>query len=309
MFVRTGTQFYPVWSPADGDGSSTVAAGTGSDTVAGGQGSDAFDGAKAFAGLEADNRDWLGKAGLDKDPVALAKHAFNQEKLLGSAIRVPGKDATPEERNAYLTKLGRPEKAEGYDFAMPKDLPKDLPYDGERATAFKAKAYELGLTKEQAANLHDWYVENSVKDFTGFQGQQTQQLSERATKATEDLVKLWGPLDGKTAQANLEIADKVFKLAPGGPEVLAELKSLGLVGPNKEILSVPLAKMFAGLGTALYTEDGVLRGQPDDLENPFAEGSASFNVTKQMALVKTDRDKALTMIAAVGKKPSDFGLV
>ena len=79
-----------------------------------GNGAFVFDAGKAFEGLEKDNLDWLQKnETLRTSPVALAKHAFNQEKLLGSAIRIPKEDATPEEREAFLTKRGRPEKPDG----------------------------------------------------------------------------------------------------------------------------------------------------------------------------------------------------
>lgn len=273
----------------------------------GGDGSFVFDAGKAYADLDADTREWLQKAGVDADPKALATKAFNQEKLLGSSIRLPGKDATPEERDAFLNKLGRPEAADKYELKAPANMPEGLPYDGEVATGFRAAAHAAGLSQAQAAALHDWYVGMASEAYNG-QAQASQEaLAAKATQATEELVKLWGPLDGATAAANFEIADKVFTQTPGGPEVLAELKALGLVGPNKEILSVPLAKMFANLGTALYTEDGVLRGNPDDVGNPFSDGE-TFNITEQMALVKRDPDKARSLIAAAGKKPADFGL-
>jgi len=267
----------------------------------------AFDPEKTFANLDADTRGWLQKGNLDKDPAALAKKAFEQEKLIGGSIRVPGKDATKEELDAFYGKLGRPDKADAYEFAVPKDLPKDLPYDGNLATSFKQKAFELGLNPTQAAAIHDMFVGYQVDTFGKLSGDAAAKTQERATKAAAELVKLWGPLDGPTAQANLEIADQVFTKAPGGQELLADLKAIGLVGPNKEILSPSIAKFLAGIGTALYTEDGVLRGRPDEVDNPFADG-ASFNATKQMQIYKADPDRARSLIAAAGKKPADFGL-
>lgn len=321
MFTRHVGAVQPVWAPEDGgaaaaaDAAAAAAASdpngkpnAGDNGSKGDQnGSVAFDPGKAFEGLEADNLTWLQKAGLDKDPKALAKQAFNQEKLIGNSIRVPGKDATPEERDAFLNKLGRPEKVDGYAFTAPKDMPEGLPYDGERANAFKGKAHELGLTNDQAAKLHDWFIGDQVEAFKGMGAAQAEAMTQKANTATETLVKEWGPLDGERAAANFEIADQVFQKAPGGPEVLAELKELGLVGPNKEILSAPLAKLFASLGTALYTEDGVLRGKPDVIGNPFVDGD-NFNMTEQMRLVKTDPDRARSLITAAGKKLDEFGL-
>lgn len=289
-----------------GGGGSQDQGGSGGEDA--GNGAFVFDAGKAFEGLEADNLDWLQKnEALFKDPKALAKHAFNQEKLLGNAIRVPKEDATPEEREAFLNKLGRPEKPDGYQFEPPKDMPEGMPYDGEFANGFKAKAHELGLTAQQAAGLHDFYVSRMVEGFTGSEQKMLEAVKAKADDATEKLVKLWGPLDGGTAKANFEFANRVFTLAPGGNEFLEELKGLGLVGPNKEVLSAPLATVLASVGQALYAEDNVLRGDPSKTANPFRDGDG-FNLTEAMKIAKENPDDARSMIAAAGKKPEDFGL-
>jgi hypothetical protein len=321
MFTRTVGTVSPVWAPdGEGDGGAAAAAAAAAEAAGGGEpkadGGGAaddkgfvFDAGKAYEGLEADNLGWLQKnEALLKDPKALAKHAFNQEKLLGNAIRIPGKDATPEEREAFLNKLGRPEKPDGYQFTVPKDLPEGLPYDGERAKAFAAKAHALGIPQDAAAGLHDWFMQDSVNAFKGMGEASAAAMQERGAAETEKLVKEWGPLEGDTARANFEIADKVFTQVPGGPEFLAELQSLKLVGPNKEILSAPVAKMLAALGTALYTEDGVLRGKADVIGNPFDKKGTSFNLTSAMQIAKEDPDRARSLITAAGGKPDEWGL-
>lgn len=301
----------PVWDAANegaaGAGADAAAAGTQNANVDGGgdQNGSAAETGNAFAALDEDTRGWLQTKGLG-DVSALAKSARESEKLLGSAIRVPGKDATPEERDAFLSKLGRPAKAEDYKFTVPKELPEQLPYDGEKAKAFAGLAHQLGLTQEQSAKLHDFYVGEQVGAFKGKAEADQLAAVQKAQDATKALEAEWGPLDGATAAANFEIADQVFNKTPGGAEVLQELKDLGLVGANKEILSAPIAKMLAAIGTALYTEDGVLRGKTDSIENPFSDKSP--NLTLQMKLYKDDPDHAKQLIAMVGKKPSDFGL-
>ena len=261
----------------------------------------------AFAALDEDTRGWLQTKGLADIP-SLAKSARESEKLLGGMVKLPGKDATPEEREAFLNKLGRPEKVEGYQFTPPKDLPEGLPYDGDRAKAFAGVAHKLGITQEQAAGLHDWFMADSVNAFAGVGEAQKAAMQQKATAATEMLVKEWGPLDGDTAQANFEIADKVFTQVPGGQDFLKELQGLGLVGENKEILSVPIAKMLAAIGTALYTEDGVLRGKTDVIGNPFDKKGTSFNLTAAMQIAKEDPDRAKSLMVAAGVKPEEFGL-
>lgn len=310
--VGTGLRLpRPFYAPEGGEGAGDNAALAGDPNPenSGGEpeaGAFVFDAEKAFADLDADTREWLQKGEHGKDVKLLAKKAYEQEKLLGSTIRIPKEDAPPEEREAFLNKLGRPEKADGYQLEAPKDMPEGLPYDGELAASFKAKAHELGLTQAQAAGLHDMFVSYQTGLFSGALEQQTQQLEQRAAAATEALVKQWGPLDGDTAKKNFEVADQVFRHAPGGQEVLEELKGLGLVGPNKEILSAPLATMFAALGNALYVEDGLLRGDTALVDNPFADETS--NLTEAMRVAKADPDRARSLIAAAGKKPEAFGL-
>lgn len=259
-----------------------------------------------FGAFDQDTREWVTKRQF-KDVASIVKTAREQDKLLGNAIRVPGKDAKPEDVEAYLNKLGRPEKADGYDFSVPKDLPETLPYDGERATGFKALAHSQGLTAKQAAAIHDWAVSNAVQDFNSYQGKTTEERAEAAKSETAKLEKQWGPLAGEQMKTNLAFADKALKEV-GGEDALKEFQRVGLIGTEGNvILSAPIATMLAKFGQAVFKEDQVLSGKADRLNNPFAEGT-SFNVTAQMSLLKEDREQALAFIAAAGKKPSDFGL-
>lgn len=259
-----------------------------------------------FGAFDEDTREWVTKRQF-KDVEAIVKTAREQDKLLGNAIRVPGKDAKPEEIEAYLNKLGRPEKADGYDFSVPKDLPEHLPYDAERATGFKQLAHGLGLTAKQAAGIHDWAVKNAVDDYSSYSSKTAEERAEAAKAETAKLEKLWGPLNGDQMKTNLAFADKALKDV-GGEDVLKEFQRVGLIGTEGNvILSAPIAAMLAKFGQAVFKEDQVLTGKADRLNNPFADGK-DFNVTAQMKLLNADREQALAFIAAAGKKPADFGL-
>lgn len=260
-----------------------------------------------FAELETDTREWLSKREV-KDAKAAAKLAHEQSKLLGNAIRIPGKDAKPEEIEAYREKLGVPKSKDDYAFEVPKDLPPELPYDAERATGFKELAHSINLTKEQAKAIHDWAATSSVGDFNTAREAENARKVETAKGETAKLVKLWGPLDGETMKANLSFADKVLTDV-GGAEAIEEFKRVGLIGEgaaNKIILSAPIATMLAKLGTAVYREGEILKGNPDRLNNPFAEG-ASFNMTDQMRMIKSDPETARSLALAAGKRPEDLG--
>jgi hypothetical protein len=274
-----------------------------------------------LVGDDADTREWLTKnAERVKDVPSALKLAREQDKMIGEQakklgdatkdmVRIPGKDATPEEIKAYKEKLGIPETPEGYEFKAPKDLPEGLPYDGERAKSFAAEAARIGLTKAQAQAVHDWGAANAVGDFTMSKEQSDAKAVETAKAETAKLNKLWGPLDGQTFKANAAFADKAL-MEIGGQEALAEFQRVGLIGDaagQKIIQSAAIATMLAKVGQTLYKEDEVLRGDPSKLNNPFQAGP-SENITAQMQMIKQNRQQALSFIAAAGKKPSDFGL-
>lgn len=315
MIARTAHMTFPYFAADDEGAGGTGAEGENKggteDTGAGDKGGDGDKGSAgsasdAFAALDEDTRGWLQTKGI-ADAAALAKSAREAEKMLGDRIKVPGKDATPEERDAFFSKLGRPEKPEGYEFAAPKDMPEGLPYDGERAGKLKEAAHKIGLTPEQAKAMHDLYVQDQIETFGALGEHKKGEMAAKAKAETDKLIEAWGPLNGEKAQANLELADRAFNDIPGGQEFLAELQSLGLVGEDKTVFSAATAKFLAGIGSAFFKEGELLRGSRDQVGNPFAEGDG-FNLTEAGKIVKNDPDRARQLITAAGKKPEDFGL-
>ena len=250
-------------------------------------------------------RDWLKNHKLTSAN-DIAKKAYNLDKFVGGAVKVPGKDATPEEKAEFFTKLGRPAEPDKYEFAVPNALPENVPYNAELAAGFKSKAHELGLSQAQAAAAHDWFVEQQVKAANGVGAQVTEQLEQIARTERGKLEKVWGPIDSESGKRNAELPDRA--LSAGPPELLADLVNAGVLGPNKEVLNANFGMLLSKLGAAIYTEDGVIRGNPTAVGNPFDEGSPEFNVTKQMAVYKKDPEHARLLIAAAGKQPEDFGL-
>ena len=272
------------------------------------EGSTVTAGADVFADLETDTREWLQKREV-KDAKAAAKLAFDQSKLLGNAITIPGPKATDEEKAEFLNKLGRPEKADDYEFEMPKDLPAEIPYDGERAAKFKSLMHEQGLNKAQAKALHDAFIADTVGDYHASAVAQVEALKTTAKEETGKLEKLWSPLNGETAQANLEFADRFIMETVGedGWAELERLKAVTTVDGKRVVTSAKMAEMFAKAGMAMFKKGSIVTGDPAFLGNPFAEGE-HLNLTKQMELIKADPERARNMIAAASKKPADFGL-
>lgn len=86
-------------------------------------------------------------------PLSVAKSYVELEKKMGdpdSIIRIPGEKATPEERDAFFVKLGRPGKQEEYE--IPGDDPKN-----ETAKKindrFRAVAFRHGVSKAALKDL------------------------------------------------------------------------------------------------------------------------------------------------------------
>lgn len=83
----------------------------------------------------------------------LIKRAKEANDRLSKAIIPPGKDAKPEDIEAYRKQIGVPQAPDGYKFEMPEDSEPtegDKAFHGKMAEAFHA----LNITKEQAKGLN-----------------------------------------------------------------------------------------------------------------------------------------------------------
>lgn len=251
-----------------------------------------------FAALSEDKRDWVGKKGFQSMD-ALVTSYQEVEKWQGRAIPLPGEDAKPEEWDKVWTRLGRPEKPEGYELAPPDTMPDTMPYDQGFADAFKTAAHKAGLPKAAAKSLHDWFVETSVSSAT-------KQAQASVDKANAELRTAWGDPNSDTYKANLKLADRGIQ-ALGGDALMGALKRTGLLGPQGEVLDASIAKAFALAGKSMAMEgEFVTGGGTGGADNPFMTGRE--NLTEQMRLYKADPVRAMAMIRAAGRNPSDFGI-
>lgn len=82
-------------------------------------------------------------------------------------IRLPGKDAKPEEIAEYRKALGIPEKPEDYGLKAPEKLPEGTEWDEGFAKSFSTKAHELGLSKAQVEALSAWHMQETVQKVQG----------------------------------------------------------------------------------------------------------------------------------------------
>lgn len=140
----------------------------------------------------------------------LAKGHVHLSRMMGNSVKIPGEDATDEERNDFYTKLGRPETADKYEYERP-DMPEGMAYDESSETAFKQLAHDQGLTQKQVGSILDFYNKFALDS----QIDQKLHMDEAYFKGEAALQKEWGM---KGYDRNVSIAQRAMKEF-GGPEL------------------------------------------------------------------------------------------
>lgn len=92
----------------------------------------------------------------------MAKSYVAAQKLVGTTLRVPKDDAPNEEWAAFYTKLGRPEKPEGYKIDKPEKLPDGVTWNERKVEDFRRIAHEIGLTPKQLAKIVDFETQHTI---------------------------------------------------------------------------------------------------------------------------------------------------
>jgi hypothetical protein len=195
-----------------------------------------------------------------KSVPALAKSYETLERLNGNPNKVtlPGENATEEERRAFFTALGVPEKPEGYAIERPKDLDEKL-WDEERNKGFLALAHKHGITPAAAKALVEFEAANTKAAL--------EKAETEAKAATAGLVaglkKEWGAAYDEKRQAAAVVFDKL-----GG----AELFGKDTVIDNHPAFVRLLAKVADMVG-----EKGGLPGGKDAHRGDVGDAQAELN--------------------------------
>ena len=245
-------------APEDGEG-------TGAKPAPGAASPDALptDGGEWFAKMPDDLHELAGKF---DGPEALARGYQNLETMSGTSIRIPGDDASKEDRAAFLTKLtkaapdlmvkpdlegdnkmevfrslGMPEDAEGYSL-------KEL--EGADAKAVNAElkplrdmALTAGLTNEQYQIV--------AGAMMGANHQQSLSAQEAFGKDVTALKNEWGDAYGDRYRAAAEIAKRT-----GAPEGVQALFKNGTINTETIKWMYDLHKSFGGEGSELTLQPG-----------------------------------------------------
>lgn len=217
--------------------------------------------------------DW---AGEEKDAAAKFKslpdlwksyRTLERINSSGNKVAVPTDASTPEEWDAFYSKLGRPESADKYEFTVPDDA-KEVATE-EAMKEFRATAFKNGLNGKQVKALTDYYFK-SVKSATDLVQQQSQQRIEASER---DLEKEWGPKGGAKWKENLALADRGAALVGLTPQILQATPELA----NNPHFIRAMAKV------AMTTKEG---GTP----NPGSGGGGGFggDVRAQIKAIMDD---------------------
>lgn len=227
-----------------------------------------------LAGLQdAESRQWVESKGYKdiNNIVSDARYADKLKAEVGDlkskSLTPPAQDAKPEEWDAFYAKLGRPEKAEAYEFKMPEGLPENLPYDGELASQFKSWAHQAGLTPKQAQSQHDAFVKFQADQTAKHIEAQAVAEKQQAEAAHVAIAKAWGEKGSNSYQTELQWADRAFQ--HGG--IKDALARLGITNAEATIREPEFAVFLAKAGKAMFAEPSFVTGSQVGESQPMAQ--------------------------------------
>lgn len=177
-------------------------------------------------------------------------------------LRIPGEDASDEEKTAFYQKLGRPETADKYTITKPEGLPDDVPYEPSIEPWFKDVSYKLNLSAKQAEGLYNEYW-NFVKGGS--------EANKKAVEASVNALK--DEWKGDKFKTNTAIATRAWKELGKGHDAFLEKIVDGIkLGDHPEFL-----KWYHEIGLKMLPDSGHIgnedrgSGEGDQTEETIAD--------------------------------------
>src|SRR6185295_14318056 len=190
-----------------------------------------------------------------------AKSYVETKRMVGDAVKVPGADATPEQRAAFHRKLGVPESPDKYEVTLP-SVPDGHPaWSPELVTGFKGIAHQAGLTPPQVQAVIGWYAANSIQTRDVLTATQAKAQQAQQAESMAQLEKEWGPKDGPVWNRQVALARNTVRQLFSDDPKLAELAEMRGNDPA-------WVKGLARIGEQM-------------LEHGFLEGDAPAEVDKE----------------------------
>jgi hypothetical protein len=119
-----------------------------------------------------------------KDTASFVKAFVDTDKYNTGAIKLPTDTSKPEEWERVYSKLGRPDKPEGYNFKKPDNLPNGVEWNDEFEKDFRSLAHKNGLTNSQAQVMLD--------SWNTYVGKQAATIQTSRESGEAELKKVWG---------------------------------------------------------------------------------------------------------------------
>lgn len=206
---------------------------------------------------------WAANKGFESPEVALASY-HSLEKLMGHdragrTVVLPGADATPEERSAFLSKLGRPDKPDGYE----------MPKEGDEAFMGWAREtfHEIGLPADMAKALVGKWEERMGSTIAESQQRTQAQVAADTAKLRQE----WGAafddkikaVDSAVAQFGLDTDSLTALRNAWGPyKAMTFFEKIGSGMGDGEYISGNTARSFNGAMTPAQAQGRIteLRG-------------------------------------------------
>jgi hypothetical protein len=184
---------------------------------------------------------WAANKNFESPEVAMNSY-LNLEKLIGHdkagrTVTVPGEGASPEEMSAYLAKIGRPEKPDGYEMPVEGADPEFVKWARE-------SFHEAGIPSKSAKTM----VDKWQQFVAGKQAAAEQERQGRFASESDQLRREWGAaFEDKSA-----IVDKAVREFGLGPNELTALRDAW--GPHKAMTF--FEKIGSGLGESSFITGG-----------------------------------------------------
>lgn len=184
-----------------------------------------------------------------KPITALVESHVSAQKMIGGSLRVPGKDAKPEDvakfKEEAYSKLGRPESADKYNVKLP--VVEGVELTEAQAKTFFPVAHKLGLNDYQVEEILKWDADltkanapDHAKDF---------EKCMTALEKGDDNAPGWGSTTERYVNTAKRTLETMFH-----PSVAAQIVASG-VGNNPEFV-----RGLARIGKELI-EDGLILGE------------------------------------------------
>lgn len=132
-----------------------------------------------------------------KSPADLGKSWMSMTQMINDRPAIPNENSTPEQRDAFYKKFGRPDEASGYTLSEGTKLPEGVTIPDTILDGARTKMHELGLNASQGTALLDWYhgvvSDGAAEQRTADEGkaaEQQQKISEAFGDKTEQTVDI-----------------------------------------------------------------------------------------------------------------------